>query len=153
MTLQTGWEKGVAAKRIQWRINGLPLSGGREMATPVNGKEDRWTEFETASVRQGSNTSRSVLDLAWEEDLGGPVRDGEEIELNFQVEFSGREWASFFVSRRKQKYALARRSLRRLCFFGFEPFIHRLAALTSGIGCPSVSVGEVGYSFSDEILP
>ena len=35
----------------------------------------------------------------------------------------------------------------------FEPFIHRLVALTSGIGCPSVSVGEVGYSFSDEILP
>ena len=100
-----------------------------------------------------SGYSRSVLDLAWEEDLGGPVRDGEEIELNFQVEFSGREWESFFVSRRKQKYALARRSLRRLCFFGFEPFIHRLVALTSGIGCPSVSVGEVGYSFSDEILP
>ena len=47
-----------------------------------------------------SGYSRSVLDLAWEEDLGGPVRDGEELELDFRFEFSGREWESFFVSRR-----------------------------------------------------
>ena len=47
-----------------------------------------------------SGYSRSVLDLAWEEDLGGPVLDGEKIELDFRFEFSGREWESFFVSRR-----------------------------------------------------
>ena len=44
--------------------------------------------------------SRSVRALAWEEDLGNPVNDNAEIELGFRFEFSGREWESFFVSRR-----------------------------------------------------
>lgn len=61
MTIQTGWEKGVNENRIQWKINGAPLFGGKEIPTPVNGKEDRWTEFETTSMRKGNNTFEVIL--------------------------------------------------------------------------------------------
>ena len=43
--------------------------------------------------------SRSVRALAWEEDIGNPVDDNEEIEPNFRFDFAGRQWESFFVSR------------------------------------------------------
>ena len=44
--------------------------------------------------------ARSVLGLAWDDELGGTVRDGDQIELGFGFTFSGREWGSFFVSER-----------------------------------------------------
>ena len=44
--------------------------------------------------------ARSVLGLAWDDELGGTVRDGDQIELGFGFAFSGREWGSFFVSER-----------------------------------------------------
>ena len=43
--------------------------------------------------------SRSVRALAWEDDIGNPVDDNEEIEPNFRFGFAGRQWESFFVSR------------------------------------------------------
>ena len=43
--------------------------------------------------------SRSVQALAWEEDIGNPVDDNEEIEPSFGFDFAGQRWDSFFVSR------------------------------------------------------
>ena len=43
--------------------------------------------------------SRSVRALAWEEDIGDPVDDNEEVEPAFAFDFAGRRWESFFVSR------------------------------------------------------
>ena len=43
--------------------------------------------------------SRSVRALAWEDDIGNPVDDNEEIEPNFRFDFAGQKWESFFVSR------------------------------------------------------
>ena len=44
--------------------------------------------------------SRSVRSVTWEEDIGRAVADGEEIRLpSFMVDFAGRRWGSFFVSR------------------------------------------------------
>ena len=45
------WEKRVNAERIQWKINGVPISGGREMPTSVNGEGgslDRVRDYERA---------------------------------------------------------------------------------------------------------
>ena len=45
--------------------------------------------------------SRSVQSVAWEDDIGRAVADGEEIPLrSFMFDFSGRRWGSFFVSAR-----------------------------------------------------
>lgn len=45
--------------------------------------------------------SRSVRAVAWEDDIGRAVADGEEIPLeSFMLDFAGRRWGSFFVSRR-----------------------------------------------------
>ena len=45
--------------------------------------------------------SRSVQSVAWENDIGRTVADGEEIRLqSFLFDFAGRRWGSFFVSRR-----------------------------------------------------
>ena len=44
--------------------------------------------------------SRSVRSVAWEDDIGPAVADGAEIRLqSFTVDFAGRRWGSFFVSR------------------------------------------------------
>ena len=44
--------------------------------------------------------SRSVQSVAWEDDIGIPVADGAEIQLqSFTFDFAGRRWGSFFVSR------------------------------------------------------
>ena len=44
--------------------------------------------------------SRSVQSVAWEDDIGRPVADGEEIHLqSFMFDFAGSRWESFFVSR------------------------------------------------------
>ena len=43
--------------------------------------------------------SRSVRALDWDDDIGNPVDDREEIEPNFRFDFAGRQWESFFVSR------------------------------------------------------
>ena len=43
--------------------------------------------------------SRSVQALAWEEDLGEEISEGEEIALGFAFDFGGRTWRSFYVSR------------------------------------------------------
>ena len=44
--------------------------------------------------------SRSVQSVAWEDDIGQPVADGEEIHLQrFTFDFAGSGWGSFFVSR------------------------------------------------------
>ncbi len=85
LTLQTGWEKGVEAQRIQWRINGVPLSGGNEMPTPVDGKEDRWTEFETASVRQGTNTFEVMVNPPAQ---GDPAEPAVLNQLRVSVRYS-----------------------------------------------------------------
>ena len=45
--------------------------------------------------------SRSVQSVAWEDDIGRPVADGDEIRLqSFTFDFAGRGWGSFFVSGR-----------------------------------------------------
>ena len=45
--------------------------------------------------------SRSVQSVAWEDDIGRAVADGEEIPLrSFMFDFAGRRWGSFFVSAR-----------------------------------------------------
>ena len=50
--------------------------------------------------RHGGYT-RSVRSVTWESGLGQPVADGAEIDLeSFTFDFAGREWDSFFVSRR-----------------------------------------------------
>ena len=41
--------------------------------------------------------SRSVQPLAWEEDLGKEISEGEEITLGFPFDFGGRTWNSFHV--------------------------------------------------------
>ena len=44
--------------------------------------------------------SRSVRPVAWEEDIGQPVADGTLVDLrDFTVDFAGRRWDAFFVSR------------------------------------------------------
>ena len=43
--------------------------------------------------------SRSVQPLAWEEDLGEEICEGEEIALGFAFEFGGRSWDSAYVSK------------------------------------------------------
>ena len=43
--------------------------------------------------------SRSVRALAWDDDIGNPVDDREEIEPSFRFDFAGQRWESFFVSR------------------------------------------------------
>ena len=43
--------------------------------------------------------SRSVQPLAWEEDLGGEIGEGDEIALGFPFDFGGRTWRSFHVSK------------------------------------------------------
>jgi len=44
--------------------------------------------------------SRSVQRVAWERNIGGRVRSGEEVSFRgFGFEFAGRTWTSFFVSR------------------------------------------------------
>ena len=44
--------------------------------------------------------SRSVRALAWEDDIGPAVADGQEIEFrSFTFDFADRSWSSFFVSR------------------------------------------------------
>lgn len=43
--------------------------------------------------------SRSVQPLAWEEDLGEEVSEGEEIALGFPFDFGGWMWRSFHVSK------------------------------------------------------
>ena len=45
--------------------------------------------------------SRSVQPVAWEDEIGRAVADGEEIHLqSFMFDFAGHRWGSFFVSRR-----------------------------------------------------
>ena len=45
--------------------------------------------------------SRSVQSVAWDDDIGRAVADGEEIHLqSFMFDFAGQRWGSFFVSRR-----------------------------------------------------
>ena len=85
VTLQTGWERGVNAKRIRWKINGVPLSGGRELPTPVDGKEDRWTEFETESVRKGSNTFEVMVNPPLQ---GDPAEPAVLNQLRVNVSYS-----------------------------------------------------------------
>ena len=44
--------------------------------------------------------ARRLQEVAWEEDIGRPVDDNDEVELSFRFAFSGRTWDSVFVSRR-----------------------------------------------------
>ena len=45
--------------------------------------------------------SRSVGPVAWENDIGPAVADGAEVSFeDFEFEFGGREWTSFYVSSR-----------------------------------------------------
>ncbi len=45
--------------------------------------------------------SRSVQSVAWEDDVGSAVADGEEIRFqSFMFDFAGQSWGSFFVSAR-----------------------------------------------------
>ena len=45
--------------------------------------------------------SRAARPVAWEDDIGRAVADGEEVQLqSFLFDFAGRRWGSFFVSRR-----------------------------------------------------
>ena len=44
--------------------------------------------------------SRSVRPVGWEQDIGEPVADGAEIQLqSFMFDFAGRRWGLFYVSR------------------------------------------------------
>ncbi len=43
--------------------------------------------------------ARRLQEVAWEEDIGRPVDDNDEVELSFRFAFSGRTWDSVFVSR------------------------------------------------------
>ncbi len=44
--------------------------------------------------------SRSVQSVSWEDNIGRAVADGEEVQLqSFTVDFAGRRWGSFVVSR------------------------------------------------------
>ena len=43
--------------------------------------------------------SRSVRVVDWEDNIGNPVGDNEEIEPSFRLAFADQEWESFFVSR------------------------------------------------------
>ena len=44
--------------------------------------------------------SRAVRSVAWEDNIGPAVADGAEVQLqSFMVDFAGRRWGSFFVSR------------------------------------------------------
>ena len=47
----------------------------------------------------GDGYSREAGPLDWEDDIGSPVGDNEEIEPNFRFDFFGQKWESFFVSR------------------------------------------------------
>ena len=45
--------------------------------------------------------SRAVRSVAWEDDIGRAVADGEDVQLqSFRFDFAGRRSGSFFVSRR-----------------------------------------------------
>jgi hypothetical protein len=85
LTLQTGWEKGVNANRISWKINGVTLSDGKEMPTPVDGKGDHWTEFETTSVRQGNNTFEVLVNPPSQ---GDPAQPAVLNQLRVSVNYS-----------------------------------------------------------------
>ena len=44
--------------------------------------------------------SRAVQSVTWEDNLGLPVADREEVQLrSFQFDFAGQRWGSFFISR------------------------------------------------------